>query len=564
MKNIYIKSVFAAFALMSLFALGSCKKYETQPINIIDEGLAYDKTDFNGIALNQRVVSLYTGLPNGFNRIGGYPLDAATDDAVANLTNTTIEQLSKSRITANINPDNNWNEAYTTIRNANNYLSLEPRVPANEQVKTFYRAEVRFIRAMSYFELIKRYGGVPLIGDKIYDGYEVISTPRNTYNECVQYIVNECDAISNLLRPNDYATLNLGRISKAAAQALKARVLLYAASPLNNANNDLSKWAAAAVAAKDVLTGSPSSTLFVTGGVNAFPTMFVTRINNFEFILSYQSAASTGLERDYSPIGYAVPNVSRGLVNPTQELVDAFPGANGRPITEAASGYSPANPYANRDPRLAFTVFFNGKPWLGRPVETFTGGLDNPTNYGGATRTGYYQRKFLGLFETTNSYSNQQRTFPIFRHAEVLLNYAEAINEAANLAANRTEAFNQLKAIRLRAGIPIGTTAGYQHGLKTNMTQAEMRDAVRNERRIEMAFEEQRFWDIRRWKIADVLSNSIVHGVKITKTPTNTFTYQVIDVDKLSFDAAKNYLYPIPLNEIASNPGLSNQQNPGY
>lgn len=561
MKNMKL-ILLTTVACAGVISFSACKKYETEPLNIITDSTAYDASDVNGNYLGQRVTSLYQGLPNGFNRIGGYPLDAATDDAVPSVTNSPIEILSKSRITATINPDNNWGDAYSTIRNANDYLANEARSPVNALTKTFYRAEVRFIRAMSYFELIKRYGGVPLIGDKIYDGRAVINVPRNTFDQCIQYITTECDDIAGFLRPNDYSGngvltgSNIGRISSAAAMALKSRALLYAASPLNNSGNDVARWMAAANAAKAVIDGFPNIKLYTP-----YNNLFVTRGNNFEFILSYQIGASTSLERDYAPIGYVFPNNSRGIVSPTQELVDAFPMANGRAISDPASGYNATNPYANRDPRLALTVFYNGKQWLGRDVETFTGGLDNPNGINGATRTGYYERKFLGNFENAGAYANQQRTFPIFRYAEILLNYAEAINEAGG---SNTEAFNQLKALRIRAGIPVGNVAGYQYGLKTTMTQIEMRMAVRNERRIEMAFEEQRFWDIRRWKIAETVGNSDVHGVKITKVAGNTFTFESTTVDKLNFNPARNYLYPIPLNEILSNPAMNGQQNPGY
>ncbi len=560
---------FATIGLLITIATTSCKKYEDVPVDVLGQDYAYDGADSNGTALGQRIVSLYATIPNGFNRIDGLPLDAATDDAVGTAVNSSLEQLSKSYLTPTINPDDNWGGAYNAIRNVNNYLQFEQTVPASVLIKTYFRAEARFIRALHYFEMIKRYGGVPLIGDRIYNGYEIIDVPRNTYAECVEYIVKECDEIAGFLRPNDYTAngvltgSNIGRISKSAALALKARVLLYAASPLNNATNDVAKWNLAALAARDVIAQSPNIRLYNTGGALAFPTMFITRANNFEFILAYQNAASTGLENLNGPIGFALPNVSRGAVSPSQNLVDAFPALNGRAITDPASGYNPLMPYANRDPRLGFTVFFNGSRWLTRAVETFEGGLDNPVLYTGRTRTGYYQRKFLGLFENVNSYAVQQRTFPIFRYAEVLLNYAEALNEAGT-GANQTEAFNQIKAIRLRAGIPIGTTAGFQHGLKTNMTQSELRIAIRNERRIEMAFEEQRFWDIRRWKIADVVGNSVVNGVKILKDATGNFTYQTTVVDQLNFNPAKNYLYPIPLNEIISNPSMNGQQNPGY
>lgn len=561
MKKQELKSIYTTIAFLTLAAISSCKKYEAEPLSLIDKELTYDEKDVRGVYLQQRVVSLYTGLPNGFNRIGGVPLDAATDDAIASNFNATTEILSKSRLTATLNPDDNWAAAYTSIRNVNDYLANEVKVPLDATLKNYFRAEARFIRAMNYFELIKRYGGVPLIGDKVYDGNQVIDVPRNSYDECVQYIVSECNAIAGSLRTNNSTAEgvltgnNVGRISRGAAQALKARVLLYAASPLNNPANNLTKWSDAATAARDLMTSSPAYSL-----MGSFLNLFVTRNTNPEVILGYQNAASIALETQNSPVGYVLPNASSGLVSPTQELVNAFPGANGFPIDNPASLYNASNPYANRDPRLALTVFFNGITWLNRPVETFEGGLDKPTGIRGSTRTGYYQRKFLGNFATATNYTAQQRQFPIFRYAEVLLNYAEAINETGN----QTEAFNQLKALRIRVGIPVGSVAGYQHGLKTTMNQAEMREAIRNERRIEMAFEEQRFWDIRRWKIAETVNNSEVHGMKIVKNPDNTFSYQTFTADKLNFSAVKNYLYPIPVNEVVSNPSMNNQQNPGY
>jgi hypothetical protein len=264
------------------------------------------------------------------------------------------------------------------------------------------------------------------------------------------------------------------------------------------------------------------------------------------------------VERNNAPVGFGAPNLSYGYVSPTQELVDAFPAANGRPITDPVSGYVVSNPYVNRDPRLGWTVFFNGSRWLGRAVETFNGGLDRPAGIQTQTRTGYYMRKFMADLSNATAYSNQTHNFPIFRYAEILLNYAEALNETGNT----TEAFNQLKAIRLRAGIPLGTTAGFQHGLPVNMTQAEMRNVIRNERRIELAFEEHRFWDIRRWKIAETVVNREVSGIRATQAGAGVFTYAVEPVDRLYFNPQKHYFYPIPFAEISANPNLV--QNPGY
>ncbi len=212
----------------------------------------------------------------------------------------------------------------------------------------------------------------------------------------------------------------------------------------------------------------------------------------------------------------------------------------------------------NRDPRLAATVFYNGLQWLGRAVQTYEGGLDkpnNPTITPVQTRTGYYLRKFLGNFTTGTAFSTQSRNFPLFRYTEIVLTYAEALNETGQVEA----AVTQINRLRARAGITAGTPARY--GIKTGITQAEMRTLIQNERRIELAFEEHRFWDIRRWKIADqVLNNTTLTGMKITNNGTS-LTYQTIPV---AITAFYNRLYhmPIPYDEITKNTKLI--QNEGW
>lgn len=549
----FMKPVKVMSILFLGIALASCKKYEEVPNEAISSDIVYDKFDKNGTYANLVRNDLYNYLPDGFNRIDNVVLDAATDDAVASRYGSPIELLSKSGITAGTNPDDRWSISYEAVRKANLFLSKVDIVPYDAATIAFWKAEARFIRAMNYFELIKRYGGVPLLGNKVYAlNDNLTNIPRNTFEECVQYIVSECDAIKTLLRQEPIADTFLGTVPRGAAYALKSRVLLYAASPLNNPSNDQTKWSDAAIAAKDLMN------LTVYSLTPAFNTAFLNR-KNTEVILAFQKAQNRTLETANAPIGFAEPNASNGYVNPSQNLVDAFPMSDGRAInnTSATLPYNAQNPYANRDPRLGLTVFFNGASWLNRPVETFDGGLDKPGGVRLQTRTGYYMRKFLGAFGTSAAYQDQTHNFPIFRYAEILLNYAEAINETNN----QTEAFNQLKLIRNRAGIPLGTVAGYAHGLKTTMTQAEMREAIRNERRIEMAFEEQRFWDIRRWKIAEQVGNDNVYGMKIEKQG-RTFIYTNIVVDKLKFIAPKMYFYGIPLKEVLSNPSLI--QNTGY
>lgn len=545
----YLHCILMAGILGCLF---SCAKYEEYPVERWSSDIVFDKYDTLGLLARRVVHDLYTYLPNGFNRISNVVLDAATDDAVPSGYGNDIEILSQSRLTAGgSNPDGRWATSYEAIRKANQFLANIDVVPMDTLTKRYWKAEVRFIRAINYFELIKRYGGVPLLGDKYYALEENINVPRSSYDEVVKYIVDECDSIIPKLRPDPVLATDLGRITQAGAMALKSRVLLYAASPLNNSANDLTKWTKAAAAAKAVMNLGKFSL------AASFTNHFTNR-TSAEAILSYQTALNSDLERQNGPVGYVEPNVSQGYVSPTQDLVNAFPMSNGKGINEAGSGYDQNNPYANRDPRLAGTVFYNGMTWVNRAVETFVGGLDNPTGnvqIARQTRTGYYMRKFLGNFATTD-YSNQSHNFMIFRYAEILLNYAEAENELGVTS----EAYTQLKALRQRAGIAAGTNGLY--GLKANMTTDEMREAIRLERRIEMAFEEQRYWDLRRWKIAEQVLNKDLTGVVITKNANNTYSYSYKTVDYVSF-APKQYLYPIPYNEVIRTNG-NITQNPGW
>jgi hypothetical protein len=250
------------------------------------------------------------------------------------------------------------------------------------------------------------------------------------------------------------------------------------------------------------------------------------------------------------------------LVSPSQNLVDAFPDNNGRPITDPASSYQANNPYANRDPRLALTVFTNGTNttryrWLNQDLELFEGGRSKPNTNVVQTRTGYYLRKFLGDFTNNAAYSNQNHNFPLFRVSEVRLNYAEALNEVG-----RTEdAITQLIEVRRRAGLQAGT--GNRYGIPVGISQVAARELIRNERRIELAFEEHRFWDVRRWKIAETVLNGPLNGIKIVRTATTpfTYTYERTVVTNMIFQP-KLYYMPLPYDETTKN--LNLVQNPGW
>lgn len=535
--------------LLSVFLLNACQKEEIRPQNYITPDYVYNKLDSSGQYAEQVLNNLYSYLPDGFNRIDNVVLGAATDDAIPSEQYNNINVLSESTLNSvDYNPDGNWYSAYQAVRNVNLFLAHFDNVPIDETTKQYWKAEARFIRAINYFELVKRYGGVPLIGDKLFSQDEKLDIPRNTFDECVTYIVDELDDIRDDLRIDPVKAAELGRVTKGAAMALKSRVLLYAASPLNNPGHDMEKWQAASDAAKAVMDYGKFSL------ENDFNSVFTERQNS-EVILAYQREQTKDLERQNAPVGYAEPNQSQGYVSPTQELVDAFPMQNGLPITDAESGYDLQHPYNNRDPRLSATVFYNGSMWLQRSVETFEGGRDKPNGVQRQTRTGYYMRKFLADYSTQQAYGNQNHNFVIFRYAEILLNYAEAENELGNI----DEAYSQLIALRKRAGIEGGVDQMY--GLKQGMDQDEMRSAIHLERRIEMAFEEQRFWDVRRWKTAETVFNRTLHGIKIEKRPDGSYTYQEIPVSDMTF-LPKMYRYPIPYKEIAGNTAI--EQNTGW
>ncbi|MCZ4244188.1 RagB/SusD family nutrient uptake outer membrane protein [Pedobacter punctiformis] len=582
MKKFIYTLLFAFFSCLML-TTGCKKMIEDGPLENANKDLVFDKTDSLGKYAEEFLNNIYSTLPKGYNRIGNNLLDAGSDDALPSSTADIVQFYSNGAFNQVNLPDNTWDANYAGIRKVNEFLANIDQVPLKTPgFKQRWKAEARGLRAMFYFELIKRWGGVPIIGDNIYDLSSNLNLPRNTYQECVNYINTEIKAILPfLISPNttsSYTTIYFGRFTTGAALALRSRLMLYAASPLNNPSNDLSKWTAAATAAKDVMdsvtankfvyalstatttahyTTTNMAALAPTGvinnyvaGVNKFLNVFSNRYSA-EIILPYLQATNTGVEYNNEPIGYTRGGL--GKTNPTQELVNEFETFDGKMIADNGSGYSLNNPYYNRDPRLASSVSFNGLYWLTRNVQTYDGGLDRPKGYGnatsGETRTGYYLRKFMTGTTSESAYTVQNHNFPIFRYAEILLNYAEAQNEAVGPDGN---VYGAINAIRSRVNMP---------ALPAGLTQNEMRLRIRHERRVEMAFEEQRFWDIRRWKIAENVLNGTLHGIQATLSGGTT-TYKIVDAAPVKFEAGKMYLFPIPFKESAANNKMV--QNPNW
>ncbi|RYF25735.1 MAG: RagB/SusD family nutrient uptake outer membrane protein [Flavobacteriales bacterium] len=561
MKKMNIKWIVAVGLVGVLF---SCKSdLETEPIELQTLDQVFNSKDSAGVNAERFLIDIYTRLPRNLNRVGDDYLDASTDDAISsNPANVSVTQLALGTNTSDNYQDNQWANNYAGIRQVNIFVNnidkvpLKGKLPNGTGFNVVWKSEARFLRALYYFELVKRHAGVPLMGDKVYQLGDDVELARNTFEECINYIVSECDAIKNTLRTNPFDIGFIERPTKGAALALKARALLYAASPLYNGENidpsnaltgytsfSADRWQKAEQAALEVIELSQFEL------VADFKSIFYTQ-GSRERIFSRQGSNNTSVETNNGPVGYSV-SLNNGRTSPTQELVDAFGMANGLPITDPAAGYQVNNPYAGRDPRFYATIFHNGSQWLGRPVQTYEGGADKPGGSKQQTRTGYYARKFMGDFENQAKYAEVSRDFVLFRYAEVLLNYAEARNEY--LTAPDSEVYQQVELIRQRAGLN-----PYQ--LPAGLTKTQMRDIIHNERRKELAFEEHRFYDVRRWKQAETEFTKQVHAMVIYQTGTGTI-YQKVPVLQLGF-TKKMYLAPIPFSEVVKNRKMV--QNPGW
>lgn len=471
-----------------------------------------------------------------------------------------------------------WNTPYTNIRRVNLLLTKLPTAPFAPATRIRMAAEARFLRAFYYYNMVSVFGGIPLVGDRIFDINDLIDLPRNTFEESIDYIVQELDAAAQTLAPVVYRDIDFGRITEGACMALKSRVLLYAASPLFNGGlNDVpaelaslvgyptydkARWQAAATAAEAVIN-SHKYALYVDNDTrpgNGFYQVFLKRMNS-EYILAYNRSTQKELEAYYLP-----PTRSgSSVMKPTHNLAAAFPMRDGKPIDESTL-YDPKNPYANRDPRFNYSIIYNGLSYVSNTgpkttIYTYMSSGSNPVNPTNDAytpnnyTTGYYSRKMLDENLATNTVGSTERGWPLIRYAEILLNYAEAINEAGF----PERAYDKLKELRERAGILPGTDLLY--GLKAGMDVAQMRAVIQNERRIELAFEDHRFNDIRRWMIAENVLKGFNKTIIITRND-DAFTYLVGSALRpLNFRKAM-YLLPIPLSEIQKMPLML--QNPGY
>ena len=581
----------ALIVTATVVSFSACNdNYESLPVDQYTYDYLFSTTDSAGNKALGLLSSIYDVMQNGHNRVGGDYLDAASDDAISIHMNGNpdVLKLQLGQYTANtrIASDMQWSTYYSAIRKANILIGGIDRVPfkatyVNALGQTNHlgislKAEARFLRAYFYFELIKRYGGVPLMGDKVYNINDDIELPRNSFEDCIKYITSELDIIQDSLRsipmenPGQYAHA----VTKQACMALKSRALLYAASPLFNekpiengniligyASYDKNRWKLAANAAKEFINTyghKGDGTFKLAPKFRDIFLNFYQATTNPELIFFRQGDnGSTRIENTNGPLGFTGTKLGNGRTNPTQNLVDVFPMKDGHVRGESTTyAYDPQNPYANRDPRLDMTILHNGSRWLGTTLDTHQGGANNPSSAGDYSLTSYYMCKFMGDFTSKTEYNGVLHLWVMFRYAEILLNFAEAENES--LTQPSQDVYDAIIELRKRAGIEPGSDNLY--GLKANMTQEEMRKTIHNERRIELAFEEHRFFDIRRWREAEDIYKTPLKGMSIIQGKGHS-SYSETDVLEVDFDAHR-YLYPIPYSEVNKNKNMV--QNPNW
>ena len=533
--------------------------------------------EFANISYNNtlaRSVGMYSYLPNGLLYIDDAMMASASDEAEHTLETAAIQKFNAGSWTPNDNPDSeSWDRNFQGIYATNLFLAESDEVNLDylkndsnsvsqgdyqERLNNIARwqYEARFLRAYYYFELIKRYGGVPIITEPMSLDSDLANYPRATLGECIDFIVNECDTTAKYLpspdRMVDRAN-NLGRATKGAALGLKCRVLLYAASELFNnpdawapgyAHKELislsgktrqERWEQAAAAANEFMTSL--GTRYELGAYRD------TRLfDSPEIIFTRRFGASNEFEKANYPVGY---EQGKSGTTPSQNLVDAYEMTDGSKFSWDNPEHK-ANPYANRDPRLAMTVLTNDAPFKGDSIESYTGGR-NGKGVTWATKTGYYLYKYIDPDLDLLQNRTSVHTWVIMRFSEMLLNHAEAMNEAYGPTVRpsgfrSTNALTSVNRVRERADVQLPP-------IPEDVTEEQLREIIRHERQVELAFEDHRCWDVRRWMIAPSTLGAPLRGVEITKTGDDSYTYEPIIVEQRVFEP-KMYLYPIPQADL--------------
>ncbi len=475
--------------------------------------------------------------------IGLFPIGAITADNITSVENT--HWTGGGNIYY-------WGTGWQYIRKINIFLEKMQTTQIEMANKERLVAEAKFLRAYIYFEFIKRFGGVPIV-DKSYELGDLATFTRSSFDDCVQFIEKDLTEASPDL-PEKYAAsdANFGRATQDVCQALRSRLYLYVASPLWNSSNDLQKWQKAADAAEALLT---KYSLY-PDYTKLFNQVSGTANSELIWARTFSSTNYNGLPGDQLGRRYGAYGGWWASNGPSQNLVDDYDMTNGEPpfiwvdgvkTDNPASGYNPQHPYKNRDPRLEQTVIHDSSVYHGDLHEMWIAsdgnswGYDSYKQSGDNPRSDYILRKFMPGIETPISrQEHYTMPWPIFRLGEIFLNYAEAKFELGDEPTCR----EYISKIRARVGMP---------EIPATVTGEALRARLYNERRVEMAFEEQRFWDLRRWKIASDVENRPIYGMQIIKdVDTDVKTYTPVKLLVRTF-LDKMYLLPIATDEIRKN-----------
>lgn len=550
------KNIILACIALALTYMTACKK-DFLDVNNVQANVSVDELYSNYGYAQQVVWNAYSYLPNGLTDLD---LEAASDDAEETSVSDRSQQFNDGTWDQYTNLDDSWTRNFEGIQQANLFLKNRSRINidylrdritstdstayfnARDNVR-FLSGEVYFLKAYFYFDLVRHYGGVPILTAPLdyNDKASWKSQTRSSVDDCIKYINALCDSAAAII-PVDmsaYSWYDLGRVTYGAIKALQSKVLLFAASPLFQEAGATQTWVQAAKAAHDVIAlGSYQldgnyANLFGSGNTNSPEVIFYKRYG-----------AINWLEEDNFPIVFQ--NANGKSLTPTQNFVDAFEvlTKDGNGVVTGSRPFSWSNPmdakdpYGNRDPRLSAEVLYNEASFSGNTIETYTGGNSGLPKLN-ATKTGYYLKKWVNPSIDLVNGTTANHAWIYFRYGGILLNYAESMLHAYGAEADPEgygmTALEAINLVRARAGMP-------------RLGAAQLDEAaIEHERRVEMGFEGQRLWDVRRWKQGATF-NQPVNRMVITKTGT-TLDYSVKKLENRKF-SDKMYWFPIPQSEI--------------
>ena len=593
-----MKKIFILSTILFSFLLVSCDSmFRPKGISDVSSEVMWTVPDMaQGVLMN-----VYNDISNNPDHYDGNFLDVATDNAVTSSYSTDTYRLSVGTLSSTNNPLGIWSRAYNNLQYVHLFLEngltdatryAPGSVEDDAATKLRLKGEAYYLRAWWSAELLRVYGGRTSDGRAL--GYPIVTsslTPgkagdftwqrRNTYEECVEQICSDCDAAAELL-PAEATGAYIGRATSRMAEFLKARVLFDAANPayqpseivtingmgdytVNDEAGYKDKWLRAALQCQKVLDlcGNPAYVAMLRKDIVDIDQNNPVTPSHFIFRYYMQNKAMEN--RHFPPYYYG-----QCLTAPSQNLMDAYPmKSNGYPIGVAGSGYDPQNPYADRDDRLEFTVYHHGSLFPGdttrfNTIDIVEGGKDAQSFMNGGSRgsrTGYYLHKFMS--ETVNMLDPVQSVtalhfIPTMRLAEIFLDLAEATNELFGPTETgeglSRSAYDILKEIRAKSG----GIADDQYIELVKESKEAFTQLILNERRLEFAFENFRYWDLRRRLLP---LDEGIRGVVATRDSEGHVSYEYVDVEDRKFDHVRYYYVPLPYAECTKNPNLVNNMD---